>query len=129
MKLKMIALVGSLSLAVGGCIPYYGGYEQNLYAPGGALADKHEGSMQLASATEASLNTMFPKGTPKANVMQGLGNPMSSSTSSDGSSSQVYTHSFTSYSRQTVDMQTAVMEYDKNGLLSKLTFTNTNSRW
>ena len=62
-------------------------------------------------------------------VMQSLGNPMSSSSSSDGTSSQVYSHTFTSYARKVVEMQTAVMEYDKAGLVKKITYSNTTSTW
>jgi hypothetical protein len=61
--------------------------------------------------------------------VQGLGNPMSSTTSSDGTSSQVFTHTFTSYSRKTVQMQMASMQYDKSGNLDKVTFTNTVNNW
>lgn len=129
MKHLKVALVCAAASLLGGCVPYYAGYEQNMYAPGGALADKHEGSMVLASVTETSLNAMFPAGTPKANVMQSLGNPMSSSSSSDGTSSQVYSHTFTSYARKVVEMQTAVMEYDKAGLVKKITYSNTTSTW
>jgi hypothetical protein len=130
MKLKTCLLVCAAALTLHGCIPFYGGYnEQNLYAPGGALADKDEGSMVLASANETSLNAMFPKGTSKAAVMQGLGNPMSSTTSSDGTSSQVFSHTFTSYSRKTVQMQMATMTYDKSGNLDKVTFSNTVNNW
>lgn len=129
MKLKVWVAISATAIMLSGCVPYYAGMEQNMYAPGGALADKNEGAMALASATESSLNTMFPKGTSKAVVMQTLGNPVSSSTSSDGTSVQVFSHTFTSYARKTVQMQMATMEYDKSGTLSKLTFTNTTNTW
>ncbi len=130
MKLKLSAAIILASTALSGCIPFYSGYsEANMYAPGGALADKSTGSPLLASATEASVNTMFPKGTSKAVVMQQLGTPTSSSTSSNGTSSQVYTYSFTIYQRKFVQSQTVIMQYDKANLLTRVDFSTSKSTW
>jgi len=128
MKIKTSVVLLALA-GMGGCVPYYAGYEQNMYAPGGALADKQEGPAILASSTDASLNAMFPKGTQKTVVMQALGNPMTSSTSTDGKSSQVYMHTFTSYSRKMVNTNMLTVEYDKNGGVSNLTLSKSNSTW
>lgn len=129
MTIKQAVVILALSSVVGGCVPYYAGYEQNMYAPGGALADKNEGPAILASATDASLAAMFPKGTQKAAVMQLLGNPMSSSTASDGTSTQMFSHTFTSYARKFVEMQMLMVEYDTKGEVSKVTLTKTNNTW
>jgi len=127
-RLKL-AVICTAAVLLGGCVPYYAGYEHNLYAPGGTLADKSEGSHVLAGATEASLNAMLPAGTSKSVVMQVLGNPFSSTSSSDGSSAQTFSHTFTSYSRKMVQMKMAIVEYDAGGLLKKLSFTDTTSTW
>jgi|SRR5690606_20536739 hypothetical protein len=133
MKIKEFAVILGLSGMVGGCVPYYAGYDnmytQNMYAPGGQLADKNEGPMLLASATDASLAAMFPKGTNKTAVMQVLGNPLTSSTSSDGKSTQSFTHTFTSYARKLVDMQILTVEYDKQGGVANLTLTKSSNTW
>ncbi|HUG57089.1 MAG TPA: hypothetical protein VL002_02500 [Candidimonas sp.] len=129
MTVKGFAAILALSSIVGGCVPYYAGYEQNMYAPGGALADKNEGPAILASATDSSLNAMFPKGTQKTVVMQALGNPGSSSTSTDGKSTQSFTHSFTSYARKLVEMQILTVEYDKKGGVSNMTLTKSSNTW
>ena len=129
MKLKGFVVMLALSGMVGGCVPYYAGYEQNLYAPGGTLADKNEGPAILASATDSSLAAMFPKGTPKTAVMQVLGNPVTSSTSTDGKSTQSFSHSFTSYARKLVEMQILTVEYDKSGGVSNMTLTRSSNTW
>jgi outer membrane protein assembly factor BamE (lipoprotein component of BamABCDE complex) len=129
MGIKSFGVILALSGMVSGCIPLYAGYEQNMYAPGGTLADKNEGPAILASATDASLAAMFPKGTKKAVVMQTLGNPQTSSTSTGGKSTQLFTHTFTSYARQVVDMQMLMVEYDENDAVSKLTLTRSNNKW
>ncbi len=129
MTVKGLVVILALSGMVGGCVPFYAGYEQNMYAPGGALADKNEGPAILASATDASLAAMFPKGTQKTAVMQVLGNPMTSSTSTDGKSTQSFTHSFTSYARKLVEMQILTVEYDKKGGVSNMTLTKSSNTW
>ncbi|MGB3289120.1 MAG: hypothetical protein WBA83_07600 [Burkholderiaceae bacterium] len=133
MKIKRFAVVLALSGVAGGCVPYYAGYDnmytQNMYAPGGQLADKNEGPMLLASATDASLAAMFPKGTSKTAVMQVLGNPLTSSTSSGGKSTQTFTHTFTSYARKLVEMQMLTVEYDSQGMVSGLTLTKSSNTW
>lgn len=129
MGIKVFGVILVLSGMVAGCVPFYSGYEQNMYAPGGALADKNEGPAILASATDASLAAMFPKGTQKAVVMQALGNPGTSSTSTGGKSTQMFTHNFTSYARKTVEMQMLMVEYDEKDTVSKLTLTKSNNKW
>lgn len=116
------------------CVPMYD-YSYNpynesaMYAPGGALADKHTGPMLLASSTDASLAATFPTGTPKAQVMQALGVPTSTSTTSDGTSAQVFSHNFTSYRMKSVQISTLVVEYDRAEKVSKLTLQKSNSTW
>jgi hypothetical protein len=130
MKQRMSVAIILASTVMSGCIPFYSGYnESSMYAPGGALADKATGSPVLATATETSINTMFPKGTSKSVVSQRLGAPNSSSTSSNGTSSQVYTYSFTSYQRKSVQAQTVIMQYDKSDLLTKVDFSTSTSTW
>ncbi|HEY4135285.1 MAG TPA: hypothetical protein VGO34_08720 [Alphaproteobacteria bacterium] len=127
-KLLILAALIAAGTLLAACVPY--GYsEANLYNPGGALADKHTGPQILASSTDVSLSAMFPKGTSKAQVMQALGNPSSTSTTSDGTSNQVYSHNFTSYRMQTVQVETLVVEYDRSNAVSKLTFSKNNSSW
>jgi|LNFM01.2.fsa_nt_gb outer membrane protein assembly factor BamE (lipoprotein component of BamABCDE complex) len=129
-KLTLTALIAA-GLSLAACVPMYD-YSYNesaMYAPGGQLADKHEGSMILVSATDQSLNAMFPKGTSKAQVMQALGNPASSSTVSDGTSNQVFSHSFTSYRMKNIQMETLIVNYDKTGAVSMLTLSKSNSTW
>lgn len=129
-KLTLTALVAA-GLSLAACVPMYDySYsEAALYAPGGQLADKHEGSMILVSATDQSLNAMFPKGTSKAQVMQVLGNPASSSTVSDGTSNQVFSHNFTSYRMKSIQMETLIVNYDKTGTVTTLTLSKSNSTW
>ncbi len=129
-KLTLTALIAA-GLSLAACVPMYD-YSYNesaMYAPGGQLADKHEGPMILVSATDQSLNAMFPKGTSKAQVMQALGNPASSSTVSDGTSTQFFTHNFTSYRMKSVQIETLVVNYDKTGAVSILTLSKSNSTW
>lgn len=129
-KLTLTALIAA-GLSLAACVPMYD-YSYNeaaMYAPGGQLADKHEGPMILVSATDQSLNAMFPKGTSKAQVMQVLGNPASSSTVSDGTSNQVFTHNFTSYRMKMVQIETLIVEYDRANSVAKLTLSKSNSTW
>ena len=129
-KLTLTALIAA-ALSLAACVPMYDySYsEAAMYAPGGQLADKHEGAMILASATDASIAAMFPKGTNKAQVMQALGNPTSSSTVSDGTSVQVFSHNFTSYRMKTVQLETLVVEYDRASTVSKLTLSKSTNTW
>jgi len=129
-KLTLTALIAA-GLSLAACVPMYDySYsEASLYAPGGQLADKHEGSMILISATDQSLNAMFPKGTSKAQVMQALGNPTSSSTVSDGTSVQMFQHSFTSYRMKSLQAETLLVEYDRANTVSKLTLSKVTNNW
>jgi hypothetical protein len=124
---KALLMSLALTAVLSGCYslnPYAG-----LYAPGGELADKHEGPLLLADITDESINAMFPKGTQKAQVMQVLGTPGYSSSSTDGLSLQTFTHIFTSYERETVDVQSVTVEYDATGAVAKLTLSRSNNSW
>jgi len=82
----------ALTAVLSGCYflnPYAG-----LYAPGGELADKHEGPLLLADITDESI-----------------------------------THIFTSYERETVDVQSVTVEYDATGAVAKLTLSRSNNSW
>jgi outer membrane protein assembly factor BamE (lipoprotein component of BamABCDE complex) len=129
-KLTLTALIAA-ALSLAACVPMYDySYsEAAMYAPGGQLADKHTGPIILASATDSSIAAMFPKGTSKAQVMQALGNPTSSSTVSDGTSNQVFSHNFTSYRMKSVQVETLIVNYDKAGNVSTLTLSKSNSTW
>ncbi len=131
MKQLTVAALVAAGFTLAACVPMYD-YSYNesaMYAPGGALADKHTGPLILASSNDVSLNAMFPVGTAKAQVMQALGNPASSSTSTGGTSSQVFSHNFTSYRMKSVQIETLIVEYDKADKVSKLTFSKSNSTW
>ena len=128
-KTIALAVLAASFITVAGCVPVPMYDEQSMYSPGGALADKHQGPMVLSGATEATVNAMFPKGTQKAQVMQVLGAPTTNSTSSDGTSSQMYSHSFTSYRRKQVQSEALMVQYDKNNAVSALTLTTSNNSW
>lgn len=122
-KTSVIAIAfAAAGILLSGCMP-------DFYAPGAALADKHEGPMMLATATSESIAAMFPKGTTKAQVVQVLGAPHTSTNSSDGSSTHLFSHNFTSYERKFVQVQTLVVEYDSGGAVQKTTLSNSNSSW
>ncbi len=129
-KLSLIAL-SAAGLSLAACIPMYDPsyHEAAMYSPGGALSDKHEGSMILVSATDSSIAAMFPKGTNKAQVMQVLGNPTSSSTVSDGTSHQMFQHTFTSYRVKSLQSETLLVEYDRANTVAKLTLSKTTHNW
>lgn len=115
-----------LGVSLGGCV--YGGYnEAALYAPGGALQDKHDGPVVLASSTNESVNAMFPAGTPRARVMQVMGNPTTTTTNSDGTTVQVFMHSFTSYARKFVETEMLAVTYDPKSEVKSLQFTKSRS--
>ncbi len=121
----VVVAIGLLFSA--GCVPMM--YDEaSLYAPGGALADKNEGPQVLATATDASVAVMFPKGTPQSQVMQVLGNPMTTSVS-DGIVVQTFSHSFTAYQAQYVQIESLTVQYDKKGTVSKLTFSKSTNHW
>ncbi|MCW2237694.1 hypothetical protein [Azospirillum canadense] len=127
-SIALVALAASF-IAVAGCVPVPMYDEQSMYNPGGALADKHQGPMVLSGASEATVNAMFPKGTPKSQVMQVLGAPTTNSSSSEGTSSQLYSHTFTSYRRKQVQSEALMVQYDKNNTVSALNFSTSNSSW
>lgn len=121
----VVVAIGLLFSA--GCVPMYD-TEASLYAPGGALADKNEGPQILATATDASVAAMFPKGTPQSQVMQALGNPMSTSIS-DGIAVQMFSHSFTAYQAKYIQTESLFVEYDKKATVAKLTFSKSTNHW
>jgi outer membrane protein assembly factor BamE (lipoprotein component of BamABCDE complex) len=129
-KLTLPALIAA-GLSLAACVPMYDySYsEAAMYSPGGQLADKQEGPVILASATDSSLAAMFPKGTNKAQVMQALGNPASSSTVSDGTSVQMFNHSFTSYRMKSLQAETLIVEYDRANTVTKLTLSKVTNNW
>ena len=120
-----VALLSS-GLLLGACVPSYYS-EANLYAPGGALADKHEGPQLLGSVDANSIKAMFPIGTPRDRLAQTLGNAMTNTSNSDGTTSQVFMHSFTSYSRKFVETEILSVVYDDKALVSKLEVTKSRS--
>ncbi len=130
MRLPIIFLFAASSV-LAGCMPWdfipYN--ETSLYAPGGQLADKHEGTMVLASANDASVTSMFPKGTPKSQVTQILGVPTATSNDSTGDSTQSFSHTFTSYQRKFVEIQNLTVQYDKKDMITKTTLHNNRSTW
>lgn len=127
-KFALVALAVSF-VTVAGCVPVPMYEEQSLYSPGGALADKHTGPMVLAGANEATLSAMFPKGTQKSQVMQALGVPATNSTSSDGTSLQLFSHTFTSYRRKLVQSEMLTVHYDKNNAVSTITVSSSSNTW
>ena len=109
-----------------GCVPSYYS-EASLYSPGGALADKHDGPQLLASVDANSVNAMFPAGTPRDRLAQALGAAMTNTSNSDGTASQVFVHSFTSYSRKFVETEILNVVYDNKAQVSKLELTKSRS--
>ncbi|PWC86562.1 hypothetical protein TSH100_12395 [Azospirillum sp. TSH100] len=127
-KLAFVALFVS-GVAVSACVPPTMYDEQAMYRPGGALADKQSGPAVLANINDAAVNAMFPKGTQKSTVMQSLGVPMSTSTSSDGTSTQTYMYSLTSYQRKIVQSNVLTVKYDRNNAVETLTLSASNNTW
>ncbi len=128
--MKKIVTVGTLLLGgfvLNGCV--YPDPTYNMYAPGGALADKSEGPAILASADDNLLKTMFPAGTGRDRVMQLLGVPMSTSSNSDGTTVQIFSHNFTSYQRKIVQINMLTVTYDPEGKVKSTSLTKTNSTW
>ncbi len=127
---KKIAMVAALlvgGLVLNGCVypdPTYG-----MYSPGGALADKSEGPVILSSADDNMINTMFPAGTGRERVMQSLGVPKTTSSNSDGTTIQVYSHTFTSYQRKFVQVNMLTVTYDPQGRVKSTSLSKSNSTW
>jgi hypothetical protein len=124
-KFVVVALLSS-GLLMSGCVPTYYS-EASLYAPGGALADKHDGPQLLASVDANSIKAMFPAGTPRDRLAQALGTAMTNTSNSDGTTSQVFMHSFTSYSRKFVETEILNVVYDDKAQVSKLELTKSRS--
>lgn len=62
-------------------------------------------------------------------VVQLLGQPQTNMQQSNGITTQVFTHSFTSYSRHLIDTQVLSMEYDAAGKVTKTSLTTSQSTW
>jgi hypothetical protein len=127
MSKLLVGVLVAAGLSLGGC--YYGGYDTtaSLYVPGGALADKHEGSMVLATAATESLNAMFPAGTPRSRVMQVMGAPSTETANSDGTTSQAYMHSFSAYARRFVETEVLNVTYNAKSEVKSLQFSKSRS--
>ncbi|TCT03766.1 hypothetical protein [Paralcaligenes ureilyticus] len=120
MKLRTTISALCACIALTGCNAIF---ETIATQPGNALADKQAGTVQLATATQESLTRMFPIGTDKAAIIQALGEPQTTTNSSDGASQQFYSYTFTSHRQKLIASRTAAMEYDKASKLTKLTLT------
>ncbi|WP_428247272.1 hypothetical protein [Ferrovibrio sp.] len=126
-KFVTVSAVLLCGLVLNGCV--YPDPTYNMYAPGGALADKSEGPVILASADDNMLKTMFPVGTGRDRVMQSLGVPKTTSSNSDGTTVQIFSHTFTSYQRKVVQMNMLTVTYDPEGKVKSTALTKTNSTW
>lgn len=126
-KFVTVSAVLLCGLVLNGCV--YPDPTYNMYAPGGALADKSEGPMILASADDNMLKSMFPIGTGRDRVMQSLGVPKTTASNSDGTTVQVFSHTFTSYQRKVVQMSMLTVTYDPEGKVKSTALTKTNSTW
>ena len=56
-----------------------------------------------------------------------MGNAMTNTSNSDGTTGQVFMHSFTSYSRKFVETEILNVVYDDKAQVSKLEFTKSRS--
>lgn len=127
---KKIVTVTALllgGLVLNGCVypdPTYG-----MYSPGGALADKSEGPVILSSADDNMIKTMFPAGTGRDRVMQSLGVPKTTSSNSDGTTVQIYSHTFTSYQRKFVQVNMLTVTYDTESKVKSTSLSKSNSTW
>lgn len=128
--MKKIVTVTALllgGLVLNGCVypdPTYG-----MYSPGGALADKSEGPVILSSADDNMIKTMFPAGTGRDRVMQSLGVPKTTSSNSDGTTVQIYSHTFTSYQRKFVQVNMLTVTYDTESKVKSTSLSKSNSTW
>jgi hypothetical protein len=93
------------------------------------MADTVTGSPALANATNDSINSMFPVGTPKAIVMQTLGAPQGTTSSSDGTTVQNYDYMYTSYSQSFFRSRSLFVTFDKDNRVSNLSFSMSESRF
>jgi hypothetical protein len=125
-KLACTLLVGT-GLGLGGC--YYPDPTIGMYSPGGALADKHDGPMILASANEATIAAMFPTGTTRDRVLQTLGAPATSVSNSDGTTAQSFMHTFTSYAQRYVKTEILVVTYDSAGVIKSTSLSASKNTW
>lgn len=128
--MKKIVTVAALllgGLVLNGCVypdPTYG-----MYSPGGALADKSEGPVILSSADDNMIKTMFPTGTGRDRVMQSLGVPKTTSSNSDGTTVQIFSHTFTSYQRKFVQVNMLTVTYDAESKVKSTSLSKSNSTW
>jgi hypothetical protein len=91
------------------------------------MADTVTGSPALANATDDSIKAMFPIGTPKTAVMQTLGVAASTSSDSDGTTTQSYNYCYTSYSQHIIRQRFLTVSYDKTDRVSKLSFSKSET--
>lgn len=120
-------LSATLVLTLSGCVTYS---EESLYSPGGALADKAEGPVLLSTATAESINAMFPAGkATQGQVQAALSRPQNVSQSSDGTTVEIYSYTFTSYKAQRVDSSTLSVVYDPQRIVKETRLMQNQNRW
>jgi outer membrane protein assembly factor BamE (lipoprotein component of BamABCDE complex) len=129
MKKTFIAAIAVvfLSLSLTGCAVMFD--EEDLYRPGGSLADKVEGPTILATATPESVAAMFPAGTAQVRVQQALGSPTTTIQNADGTVSESYTYTFTQYKAQRVTYNSLTVTYDKARKVKTTAFSAHQSKW
>lgn len=135
MNKKLIVTLLLTSSALTACLPtdllYLGGdgVPDRYYEPGGELADKHEGAMVLANATQEQMLALVPVGMTKEKVIELLGSPKSVSQASDGSSVSVYSHTFTSYKQKFTKLEFLTITFGKDKKVSKADASVNSNRW
>jgi hypothetical protein len=119
----LVALISLLSLFFSGCGVLLK-TEEDLYLPGGALADKVEGPAVLATATAESIGVMFPVGkTSQAQVRAALGTPSFVTQSSDGTSLDMFSYQYTQFRAQRIRSASLSVTYDANRIVKETTFS------
>lgn len=92
---------------------------ENSYKPGGALADKHEGTMALANLSNEQLLQLIPIGMDKSEVASKLGKPIRASQNGDGTSNELYRHAFNSYQHNISTYELLEITYNAQGKVIK----------
>jgi outer membrane protein assembly factor BamE (lipoprotein component of BamABCDE complex) len=133
MNKKLVFALLFTSSTLTACLPmdFYGdgGIPGSYYEPGGALADKHEGPMILANATQEQMLALVPVGMTKEKVIELLGAPASVSQASDGSSVSAYRHTFTSSRQQFVKLEFLTITFGADKKVSKVDASVNSNHW
>lgn len=129
MNKKLIFTLLLVNITLTGCADIGMSAMEAIYQHDPVSADKHEGPMVLANATQEQMLALVPVGMTKEKVIELLGASQSEAQASDGSSVSGYKHSLQSPRQKFVKMEFLTITFGADKKVSKVDASVNSNHW